>query len=259
MGLSPSAARAGRVADVGTPDAHSLSRLVAHGKFYPLAGVNSYDIYLNDIKLGRATINVKRQGEEFVLQVVGKVRSFINNLFTMKYRGHAVISPSVQPSEAMIEERKGSKTKTYLMKFIEPNRAVTVQIEEKPGKIPKRAQQEFVSESLVLDPFSAVFFIRSREWRLGEEQVFDVLTGKKQYELRLGCKGETKLRVDGELREAWEIVLESRSVEDPRKIKVSGIVYLSKDSQREIIKVAGKHKIGKIKANMRRSEGAEEL
>ena len=258
IGLPPPKETAAGEADAVRQGEEPLALLMADSEFDPLAGANSYDLYLNGIQLGKATFEVKKQGEDLVIEVAGKVRSFINRLFTIRYRGQAVLSfHSVQPSEAMIEEQKGSNTRTYQMKFLEPNRAHTVQIEEKSGKRPSSTQKEFVSENLVLDPFSTVFFIRSLDWRLGDVQVFDILTGRKQYELQLDCRGETRISIDGRMRDAWEIVVESRSIEEPRKVRLSGVIYLSKDSSREILQATGKHKIGSVVASMRRPEGPQ--
>lgn len=254
VGVLPPAETAAGESIAWTPGQRTMARLATYADFNPLAGAISYDIYLNGVQLGSATIDLKKHGQDFILQVVGKVRSIISKLFTIRYRGHAVMSPDpVQPSEARIEEHKGSKMKTFLLKFPEPNRASTVQIEENDGKTPIRTHKEFVSESFVLDPFSTVFFIRSINWQVGDKQVFDILTGKKQYELKLDCQGEKVLAIDGKPRDTWEIVLESRSLEEPRKIKLSGVIYLSKDPSREILKVNGKHKFGKIVAHMRQS------
>ena len=240
-----------RGSDVWPQGQNAIARLALAEDFSPLAGASYYDVFLNGVRLGKATLEVKRNGDDFILEAVARIRSVISSLYTVRYRGHAVMSPKpVQPSEAVIEEQKGSKSKTFLLKFPEPNRASAVQIEARPGKKPTRTHKEFSSESFVLDPFSTVFLIRSLDWRVGDVQVFDILTGRKQYEMRLTCRGETMLDVDGQLLPALEIVLQTRSHEAPRKIKLSGfVIYLSQDSSREILKITGKYKIGRIVVN----------
>lgn len=237
---------------------NAIARLAIAEDFVPLAGAYYYDVFLNGIRFGKATFEVKKTGDGFILEVAARIRSVFSSFY--RYRGHAVMSAEpVRPSEAMIEEKKGSKTKTFLLKFPEPNRASAVQIEARPGKQPKHTHKEFSSESFVLDPFSTVFLVRSLDWRVGDVQVFDILTGKKQYELQLTCRGETILAVDGKLRQVWEIVAQTRSFEPPRKIKLSGfVISLSKDSRREILKITGRHKIGRIVVDMRKIEGQEE-
>lgn len=249
------AGMAAREPDARQQGQNAIARLAIDEDFNPLAGASSYDVFLNGVRLGKASLKVKKTGDDFILEVAARTRSVFNSLY--RYRGHAVMSPKpVQPSEAVIEEKKGAKTKTFLLKFPEPNRASAVQIEARPGKEPKRTHQEFFSESFVLDPFSTVFLLRSLDWRIGDVQVFDILTGKKQYELQLTCRGETVLDAGGQLREAWEIVAQTRSLEPPRKIKLSGfVISLSKDSRREILKITGRHKIGRIVVNMQKIDG----
>jgi len=238
---------------------NATARFALAEDFSPLAGASSYDVFLNGVLLGKATLEVKKAGDDFILEAVARIRSIVSSLYTVRYRGHAVMSPRpVQPTEAVIEEHKGSKLKTFLFKFPEPNRASAVQIEARPGKTPTLTHNEFSSESFVLDPFSTVFLIRSLDWRVGDVQIFDILTGKKQYEMQLTCRSETMLDVDGLLLPVWEIELQTRSHEAPRKIKLSGfVIYLAKDSRREILKVTGKYKIGRIVVDRQKIGGRE--
>lgn len=223
-------------------------------EFEPALGKYYYDVFLKGVKLGRATIEVDRTGDEYVVAVTARTRGVLKHLYKVKYKGEVrVTTDPLQPSRARIEERTGSKKKTIQAEFPKPNKVTTIEKESKSGGPTTRKEKEFVSETFVLDPFSTVFLIRSLDWQTGTSEVFDVFTGNKQYELHLFCKGETVVNLDGVNRDAWEIVPRTRSLKKPYKIKMSGFaVYLSQDGQREILKITGQPEIGRIVARLRK-------
>lgn len=223
-------------------------------EFEPALGTYYYDVFLKRAKLGRATIKVDRKGDEYVVAVTARTRGVMKYLYKVKYKGEVTVTKDpLQPSSAFIEERTGNKKKTIQAEFPKPNTVTTIEKESKAGGPTAQKEKEFVSETFILDPFSTVFLIRSLDWQVGTAEVFDIFTGNKQYELQLFCKGETVLNVDGVARNAWEIVPQTRSLQKPHKIKMSGfVVYLSQDERREILKITGEPKIGRIVANLRK-------
>lgn len=223
-------------------------------EFEPALGTYYYDVFLKGAKLGRATIKVDREGEEYVVGVTARTRGVMKYLYKVKYKGEVTVTKDpLQPSTARIEERTGNKKKTIQAEFPKPNTVTTIEKESKAGGPTTRKEKEFVSETFILDPFSTVFLIRSLDWQIGTAELFDVFTGNKQYELQLFCKGETVLNVDGVARNAWEIVPRTRSLKKPSEIKMSGfVVYLSQDERKEILKITGEPKIGRIVANLRK-------
>jgi len=229
-------------------------------EFEPIPGKYYYDVFLKGTKLGRATIEVSRQGDEYIVAVTARTRGLVKYLYKVKYRGQAVVKRGpLQPSSAFIEEQTGNKKKTIHAEFPRPDKVTTIEKESKGGGPSVRKEKEFVSESFILDPFSTVFLIRSLDWGIGTDEVFDILTGNKQYELHLFCRGETVLTVDGISRNAWEIVPQTRTLKKPQKKKLSGfVVYLSQDERKEILKITGEPKIGRIVASLRKFAESKE-
>lgn len=252
-GCQAAAERAFPATDAGSAVAPAILAKEADS----LVGASFYHIYLNGFLFGRATIEGKREGADFLLQAAADLQPILGNLYPVGFLGQSRLSgPAAQPSEVLLEEEKGAKKTTFRLSFPQPDHATAVQVEAKSGKETKRSRKEFFSESYILDPLSTIFLVRSRDWRVGDVQVFDIVTGKKQYQLQLTCRRETALTVEGELREAWEIVPQTRSYEKPYKTKLSGyVVYLAKDSRREILKVKGRHKLGRVVAQLARMDG----
>lgn len=236
------------------------AELTLDDQFNPPPGSYYYDVYLNGVRIGKATTEVKKEGDEFHLQIAAKIRSIVGSLYKIKYRGQVAMTANpLQPIHAVIEEETGSKNKKILMEFPQPNRVVAVQIEAKDGKKPKRTEKEFDSESFVFDPFSTAVLLRNLKWQVGATEIFDIFTGRKEYELKLFCRGETVVEIDGRLRDVWEIVLQTRSLKEPREVKLSGfVICLSKDSSREILKITGSSKYGRIGIYMRKYDGLDE-
>ena len=114
----------------------------------------------------------------------------------------------------------------------------------------------FESESFILDPFSTLFLVQSLDWHVGMAEVFEIVTGKRHYELRLNCDRETTLQIAGEPRDAWVI--------NPRAVKVSDKnekprmtsyeIFLSQERTREILLISGKSKVGRVEVRKRKFE-----
>lgn len=226
-------------------------------EFEPALGKYYYDVFLKGAKVGRATIEVDRKGDEYVIAVTARTRGLLKHLYKVKYKGEVIVTKDpLQPSIAHIEERTGNKKKTIQAEFPEPNIVTTIEKESEGGSPTTQKEKEFVSDTFILDPFSTVFLIRSLDWQIGTSEVFDIFTGNKQYELHLFCSGETVINVDGIDRKAWEIIPQTRSLKKPHKKKMSGfVVYLSQDEKREILKISGEPKIGRIVADLRKYTG----
>ena len=222
--------------------------------FDAIPGTYYYDVFLKGIRLGKATITVTKNDEEYTVQVTAKTRGIVKYLYKVKYRGEvAVTTNPLQPITAIIEEESGIKKKTIHVNFPKPNKVTAVEFESKHGQPPTRTENEFNSESFVLDPFSIVYLIRSLKWEVGTAEIFDVFTGKKQYEIQLVCRGETVLDINGVKRRAWEIIPQTRTLTKPQELRMSGfVIYLSNDPLKEILKITGHPKIGRIVVKVRK-------
>lgn len=233
---------------------NSSAELLVDEEFHPPSGTYFYDVFLGNMRVGKATINVRQKGEEYFIEVSAKTRKVIHSLYKVRYRGETEMTTDpLLPRSTTIEEQTGSKSKKYFAQFPEPNRVTSVKIETKDGKKTQRSEHEFLSESFVLDPFSTIFLIRSLKWQVGDVEVFDIFTGKKHYELQLVCRAETTMIFKGEKRKVWEIIPQTLSLTEPRKIKLSGFaIYLSQDNRREILKITGEPSIGRVVARMRK-------
>jgi len=224
--------------------------------FLPYFGTHYYDVFFQDYLIGRATIEVTKQDDAYQVRVNAKTRSVLNALYKVKYKGEVAFNTDpVTPISATIEEQTGSKSKKYAMNFAENQVSVT-EVEKKGKQPAKVKEKEYSSENFVLDPFSTIYLIRSIAWEDGLTEIFDVITGNKHYELRLVCTGTTTVPINGDNRGAWVIQPQTRNVDKPESLSEEGkwTILVSRDDMREILKIAGHPKIGRVAAELRKFE-----
>lgn len=231
----------------------NVQELPVDDNFKPSSGVFYYDVFLGNLRLGKATVELQQQEDTTFLRVNAKTRKSINSLYKLKYRGEVEIDETVfQPQHATMQMQTGNKTKQVNAEFPQANRVTLVELETENNKT-TRKEKEFESDSFILDPFSTVHLIRSLKWEIGTAEVFDIFTERKQYELQLLCIAETTLEVNGKDRLVWEIVPKLIPLKKKKKKKSPEFrFYLSQDESREILKITGHPKIGRIVARMRK-------
>ena len=231
----------------------STSELSVYPEFSPLTGVYYYDLFVNSIRIGKATIAVTRENDLYGLELKAKTRNAVHAVFNVRYRGEVQMEANpLQPITADIESESGEKRKEISIRFPQSNR---MEITEKKlrGEVVRQKDYSLESQTFVLDPFSAIFLVRSLDWHVGMAEVFDIFTGKRQYELRLLCTGEETIEIEGVEREAWVIRPEIVTLTYPRETKLEEYsLYLSKDEQNDILMISGEQKIGNMVAKIRK-------
>ncbi len=223
-------------------------------EFHPEPGTYHYDVFWRKMRVGKAAIIIERDGEYYRVIVSGKTNKKISMFYKAKYRGEVKVKPRpLVPVKAEIREQTGKKSKTINIDFPDTDRVEAIEVKKETGKESRVTKREFMSETFVLDPFSTVFLIRQLDWEVGMAEVFDLFTGKKQYELMLLCNSVVKVPMGKATREAWLILPRLRSLDgEERERDNSFKVYLSKDERKEVLKIEGVPKIGRVEARMKK-------
>ena len=226
--------------------------------FKPVSGTHYYDVFLGTVKLGKATISVHQEADGYVVKVAARTRRAMQAFYKITYRGHAVVkSEPLSPQSVKIMEQSGKKQKNIEAEYQAPNRLSSVEVTQKKGEKTTVKEKAFESKSFLLDPFSTIFLIRSLDWQVGDRKIFDIFTGKEQFEFELYCSQEKVLKINGTTRKAWKIIPIARTRTQPVKTVMSGwTIYLSQGERKEILQIVGHPKIGKIVAKMRKFEQA---
>ena len=240
-----------------TPKKISTSELSIASEFQPNIGVHYYDVLLDGVQIGKATISVKEDKGLYTIEVRAKTRSSISALYKVRYKGEVTVQPyPLKPVAASIEEQTGRKGKQIAIDFQQENKVDVTETRLKKGKTVNTQDYFFESESFILDPFSTLFLVQSLDWDVGMAEVFEIVTGKRHYELKLNCDREATLEIGGKSRDVWVISPRAVSIsgKDKKPKMTSYEVFLSQDSAREILLISGKIKMGRVEARKRKFE-----
>lgn len=232
----------------------TVSEFALDTEFKPQHGTYYYDVFLNGMKLGKGAISVVFEDGFYKIAVAGKTRKNVSMLYKARYRGQVKIDPSpLAPVEANIVQKSGKKKKEIELKFTSNKSIESRETRFENNKITKIKEREVQSDTFILDPFSTVFLLRQLDWHTGMAEVFDIYSGKKQYELKLVCEGLGYVELSKKPQEAWVIRPEITSIKKGvRKTTSNFKVYLSTDKEKEILKISGNPQIGKVVAKLRR-------
>jgi hypothetical protein len=154
-----------------------------------------------------------------------------------------------------------SKEKDIVMRFqgdgsIQTSEKVTVS-----GEFDDSDLRRIRPDRFTVDPFTATYLARGHEWKVGEEETFDVYTGKKRYELHLKCVDKAMVDMGGTRRAAWVIVptarnLDDRKPADEKKKPADVKIYLSADEIKDVLRIEATHTMGSFLVSLDKFEPA---
>lgn len=233
--------------------AERVDAFQADAEFSPELGTYAYDVFWKSMQVGKVWVSIAHEDGSYRIAVNGRTSSVIKLVYKLRYRGEARMSSDpFKPVSARIVEKSGRKEKNVTIDFLDSGQVKSVETRMKGGKVVEIQEQEFTPELFSLDPFSAVYLIRHLDWEAGMAEVFDIVTGKRQYRLRFFCHSTHDLDFNGETREAWLIVPQVIALDSEEKaVEESFKIYLSRDGKKEILKIEGEPKIGRVKARIR--------
>lgn len=241
-------------AETGILRKETSAELQADPEFKPESGTHFYDVYWKDVRVGKATITVKQDNELYQVIVRASTSSKINMFYKFRYKGEVEMeSYPLKPLQTSIVEQAGRKTKEMQIEFLQEDRAEAVEVKSVDGETRTITKRSATSETFLLDPFSIVFLVRHLDWHVGMAELFDVFTGKKTYELTLICESVKTKYIGRNPRDAWVITPYTRELDSPgADVKSDLKVYVSKDEKKEILKIEGAPKIGRVEARIRK-------
>ena len=233
----------------------SLVAAAALEEFRPPLGIYHYRFAWRGAPVARADIEVRRDGEEYLLRVRGQTAPVLDLLYRVRYRGEARIDPTdLSLIESWLEERKGRKrTDVTRMRVDEPGSVVIEQTRRDAGKPRREKTLELEVDGPVLDPFAFALMARSVDWEVGIAERFRVVVEDEIWEVELNCIEKTVLEVAGEKREAWVVVPTGERVddeegddEDDESVVDELLVYVSADAGREVLAVRSNTRFGTV-------------
>ena len=230
------------------------SQLPVDLEFRPELGTYFYDIFWKGARVGKAAITIDKDDDLYKIGVHADSNSKVSMLYKFRYKGEVEVEPyPLKPVKAKVTEKAGRKEKKIEFSFPEDDRVEAVEVKSVGGKKRSVTEKRATSTSFIVDPFSVVFLVRHLDWHIGMAEVFDVFTGKKKYQLTLYCKSVVTKTVGDAARQAWEIIPEMIDFTKPEEKKRAEFrIFLSKDEKKEILKIEGAPRIGRVEATIRK-------
>jgi hypothetical protein len=227
-------------------------------KFQPRLGTYYYLFDLNNLNIGTGKVMIDREGDFYKMQITAQTNKTIDRIYKIRYRGENIIDTNhISPVETTVQQQVRSVKKDTTMQFQDDGIIKTTEKKSDKGKT-SQDENELRTERFTLDPFSVTYLVRVLDWSVGVEQIFDLYTGKSQYELRLKCTGTAAIESGGEKRNAWVIVPVAKRIDkgeqDPKKTPIEMKIYVSADELKDVLEIDASYKIGHLRALMERFE-----
>ncbi len=186
--------------------------------FAPKLGTYRYVVEVGGVRAADAKLEITRNEDEYQLSVKARAIKTIDRSYRLRYQGESHLSAEdLHPIQTVLRSREGKRRKETSIQY-HPNGTVdTVEVKKKGKGSEKRKERQFQFDTVVLDPFAAVFLARSVHWAPGVVQEFEVFTGRDRYRVALECVGRTAFDLPGGARPAWLVVPETENLTRPDK------------------------------------------
>lgn len=233
--------------------------------FRPRLGTYYYGFEFNSMNIGFASISIGKEGELYRMHVNAQTNSKIDYVYKIRYKGNNLTDMDpLSPKVTQISQTVKSKEKDLVIRFSGDGSIQTTEKESEPGEPDDSDLRRIHPDRYTVDPFSATYLARGYDWKVGSEEVFDVYTGKKRYELRLKCTEKTLVDMGGYRRAAWVIVPVARNLDPVKKPQAQKKpadvrIYLSADDFKDVLRVEASHAIGTFLVRLDRFEPGETL
>ena len=219
--------------------------------FRPMPGTYHYAFRFNGLGIGSAWVSLEQNDDRYVIQFQARTSSAIDRIYPVRYSGRNVTeTAALSPVGTRIISRVRSTSKDTSIHFDRDGTIRSVRTESKKNGPLENEVREIQAESYTVDPLSVIHLLRGIDWRPGMEQRVQMFTGKSRYESRFACTGEKVVEVGGKKRRAWEIVQESRKLDDQgreteeEKKERNLLIYLSADEARDVLMIDARRAMG---------------
>ena len=229
------------------------------GAFTPATGSYEYKVQWKGMTAGRAVITVAQEGTNFVVTSRAGTDNLVRHVLDSSYTGHALVGAGLVPLD--ISERRSIRDRQVVTRSIFDDRGGVdlTKLRARTGRPNKRKELRLEAIGDAVDPFTAVLRARAVPWQAGLVAAFDLLIGEDRYALTLTCTGSTRIEMDGKnvpvwrLRPSLRVLGDDGGAADPedeedRADTVKAVsqtrLYLSKDEQRNILRLVSQTRVG---------------
>lgn len=217
--------------------------------FKPRLGEYLYTVGWQGIPAADAILKVEREGLVYKITAKMKTYRLIDVFYRLRTTAIGKISAiDFSPISFTMDHREKSRIKNVLVDF-GPDGNIYARREQK-GK--GSEEITFHSDNYTLDPFAAAFIARGVDWSDGQTKLFDTFNGKSRYLIKLTPERKEKMEINGEVRDVWVISPAVNNLSKPEQDKKlrDADIYLTADSQREIVKIRSSVFVGSVTTSL---------
>ena len=183
-------------------------------EFDPPLGTYTYKVAWQGIPAATVTVVVDKNGDRYNIVTKAKTYSGIDLFYRLRYTAEGTISAlDLTPIETVIDHRENSRHKVTKISFEKDGGIKAVRYRK--GTDDSKEELEFNPNNFTLDPISAAFLARGVDWKVGESKKFDTFNGKSRYLITLTASEKVIMKINGEEREAWQIVPKVENLTSP--------------------------------------------
>lgn len=248
----------GTTFSAGNPLAYSIAPKMASERaqgFNPRLGTYLYSVKWLGIRAANTTVTVSRNGGTYHVVADTATSRLIDQLLKLRYRCEGIIrSQDYMPIETIFDFRKRSRHRYTKIRYLDDGEIEVTETKSKKKQKPHTEIKKIQPEEFALEPFSASFLARGFNWRKGEVQQLEVITGKKRYLVTLTCQDKVHVTEGDAQIAAWLIRPSVKNLNKPKsKPRHSSTrIYLSADRSRELLKLKSRTRVGPVKVELER-------
>jgi hypothetical protein len=216
--------------------------------FAPEMGTYTYRVSWMGIPAGTVEMELARNGSNYEIRVKAYTAKVIDIFYKLRYATVAVISAeTLLPKHSVSNSRENRRRKESEVIF-QPDGSIHSISKDNRGRVESIA---FEPDNFTLDPYSAAFMALAMDWKVGDTRQFDTFTGTNRYLIELTATDRTSIRVGKKSREAIVIVPEVQKLTDTDSKKLTRAeIYISADSDRQILRISSDLLIGSVNTDM---------
>ncbi len=220
--------------------------------YKPRLGTYEYSVGWEGISAASCSIIVREKGGQYLIDAAARTYSGVDLLYKLRYEARGVLEGSDLSSVSLsIDHRENSRHKNIELAF-EPHSKSVSAIRQKGLDDPDKQSVSFTPHNPTIDPIGAAFLARSLAWQIGESKHFDVFNGRSRYFITLTAVKRTTINFQGAQRNVFVISPQVRNLTTtkPRSKLREAFIYISDDSQRDILRIESSVFIGMVTVEM---------
>lgn len=229
----------------------------------PSLGLYRYSIYWNTLLAASCSLSISMSGEDrYLFNVAARTLRSVDILYKLRFEAQGEVSyPELAPLSIIYDKQVNSRRDRLAIKLLTHSLGTTAHTSSLSSECKNTASHSsYHFKNFTLEPLSAALLAANLDWPRDQIRDFDIFTGSGRYLVSLRSAGQRAIKHRGEARLVSAIIPQIRNLSAIRPIPSikSGVIYLSEDGPREILKIEALVGAGSIVTELDSFSGAHE-